>query len=200
MLTKKQIEILDLFRKNVFLSLTIRGISKKLKKAYPKTYEAVKILKNKNIIKIEKIGSSSLCKVNLDDRTVSILSFLDEQEAYSKNIPNIQEILSFKELLEDIILVTGSFAKGKQTKTSDIDLMVITKEKAFQKQKLIENKTSLFIPEIHIIVVTKQDFIKMLLEKEENLGKEVFKNRLIFRNANSFYGLVKEAIKNGFRD
>ncbi|MCX6748415.1 MAG: hypothetical protein NT076_02320 [Candidatus Pacearchaeota archaeon] len=39
----------------------------------------------------------------------------------------------------------------------------------------------------------------MLLDKEENYGKEIFKNRLIFRNSNRYYYDLKEAIKNGFR-
>lgn len=199
MLAKKQEEILNLFRKNVFLKATIREISKIMKKAYPKTYEAVKEMEKQGIIKINKIGNSSVCEINLTDKTISILGYLDEQEAHLNNIPNMQKILNFEEFLDDIILVTGSYAGKKAGKNSDIDLVIITKEKAFNKQKLIENLTSLIIPEIHVIVLTNEDFIKMLLDKEENYGKEIFKNRLIFRNSNRYYYDLKEAIKNGFR-
>ncbi len=199
MLAKKQEEILNLFRKNIFLKATIRELSKRMKKAYPKTYEAVKEMEKQGIIKINKIGNSSVCEVNLTDKAISILGYLDEQEAHLSNIPNMQKILDFEEFLDDIILVTGSYASKKAGKNSDIDLVIITKEKAFNKQKLIENLTSLIIPEIHAIVLTNEDFIKMLLDKEENYGKEIFKNRLIFRNSNRYYHNLKEAIKNGFR-
>ena len=39
----------------------------------------------------------------------------------------------------------------------------------------------------------------MLLDTKENYGKEIFKNRLLFRNSRRYYELIKEAIKNGFR-
>ncbi|MCX6748414.1 MAG: hypothetical protein NT076_02315 [Candidatus Pacearchaeota archaeon] len=85
MLAKKQEEILNLFRKNVFLKATIREISKIMKKAYPKTYEAVKEMEKQGIIKINKIGNSSVCEINLTDKTISILGYLDEQEAHLNN-------------------------------------------------------------------------------------------------------------------
>ncbi len=199
MFTKNKIEILNLFRKNIFFSDSIRKISAKLKKSYPKIYESVRSLEKDNIIKIKRVGNSNICEINLSKEAISALSFLEEQEAFSKKIPNINKIMEFKEFLEDIVIVTGSYAKNKQTAKSDIDLVIITKEKAFKRQKLLENLTSLFIPEIHPVVITYKDFIEMLLDKEENYGKEIFKNRLIFRNSTRYYQLIKEAIKNGFR-
>ncbi len=202
MLTKKQTEIIELFRKNIFLKKTIREIAGMLAgktKAYPKTYEAVKELEKQQMLKITPVGNSRVCELNLSDKTISLLGFLDEQEAYSRNIPNLNKIMAFEELLEDIIIVTGSYAKEKQTKKSDIDLVVITRQDAFKKQKFVENNTSLLIPEFHVIVITYADFLGMLKDKEENLGKEVFRYRLIFKNSHRYYNLIKEAIKNGFR-
>ena len=40
---------------------------------------------------------------------------------------------------------------------------------------------------------------EVLLDKEENYGKEIFKNKLLFRNSERYYELIKEAIENGFR-
>jgi broad specificity phosphatase PhoE len=78
-------------------------------------------------------------------------------------------------------------------------LVLITKEKSFEKQKLIDTFTSLMLPKVHALVFTHKDFIAMLLDKKLNFGKEIFNNRLIFRNASSYYVLIKEAIENGFR-
>lgn len=198
-LTKKKIEILNIFRKNIFLEATIRQISKNLKKAYAKIHQAVKELERENILTIKKVGKSSVCKINLSRESISTLAFLEEQEATSKKIPNIEKILDFDEFLDDIMIVTGSYAKSTQTKKSDIDLVIITKENAFKKQKLLENMTLTFSPEIHPIAFTYKDFIDMLLSGEQNFGKEVFNNRIIFRNAERYYCLIKEAIKNGFK-
>lgn len=197
---KNQLEILNLFRKNIFLSETIRGISKLIRKDYPNVYNAIKELSDKNIIKIKKIGKANVCSLLFTREAISTLSFLDEHEAFLKKIPNINKILDFKEFLEDIVLVTGSYPKGKETSKSDIDLVIITKDNAFNKQKLIENLTSLFLPRIHPITITNKDFIDMLSDRKENFGKEIFKNRLLFRNASRYHELIKEAIENGFRN
>ena len=97
------------------------------------------------------------------------------------------------------MLITGSYAKNKESSKSDVDLVIITKDNAFNKQKLLENMTSLMLPKIHVNVITQKNFIDMLLDKNSNFGKEVFKNRLIYRNASRYYQLIKEARENGFR-
>ena len=199
MIKKSQLQITDLFRKNIFLKKTIREISMLLKKDYPNTYNAIMELNKEELIKIEKIGKSKLCSINLNKKTISLLSFLDEQASFEADIPNMDKIFEFKEFNEDIILITGSYASGKQEKTSDIDLAFIVKEKAFEKQKLLENITSLMIPKIHVLVFSYKDFIDMLLDKNPNLGKEIFNKRLIFKNTARYYDLIKEAIEHGFR-
>lgn len=198
-ITKTQESILNLFRKNVFLSKTIRELSIILKKDYPSVYNSVQELSKSNILKIKRVGNAKICEISLKKESISILSFLDEQEAFLKNIKNIDKILDFEEFFGDIIIVAGSYAKNKETKESDIDLVIITKEDVFKKQKILENLTLAFSPEIHAISLSYKDFIEMLLSKEQNFGKEAFNNRLIFRNAEVYYLLIKKAIENGFR-
>ncbi|MFA6073598.1 MAG: nucleotidyltransferase domain-containing protein [Candidatus Woesearchaeota archaeon] len=197
--SKNEIEILDLFRKDIFLKKTIREMSILLKKSYPKVYDAAKKLERRKAITLEKVGGSSLCNMLLSKESISLLSFLDEQEAISKNIPGIEKILEFKEFYDDIIIVAGSYAKGKHTSKSDIDIVVIAKEKITQKQKLLENLTLTFHPEVHPLVFSYENFKEMLLDKNETFAKQVFKNKIIFRNTERYYLLIDEAIENGFR-
>ncbi|MFH1210277.1 MAG: nucleotidyltransferase domain-containing protein [archaeon] len=199
MIKKSQLNIMNLFRKNIFLKKTIREISMLLKKDYPNTYNAIIELEKEGLLNIEKVGKSKVCSIELNQKTISLFSFLDEQESFEANIPNMNKILDFKEFNDDLILVTGSYVLGKQTKTSDIDLVLIVKEKAFEKQKLLENITSLMIPKFHALVFSYKDFIDMLLDKKPNLGKEIFNKRLIFKNTTKYYNLIKEAIEHGFR-
>ncbi|MFH1365755.1 MAG: nucleotidyltransferase domain-containing protein [archaeon] len=199
MIKKSELNIMNLFRKNIFLKKTIREISILLKKDYPNTYNAIIELEKEGFLKIEKIGKSKVCSVELNQKTISLFSFLDEQESFEANIPNMNKILDFKEFSDNLLLVTGSYVLGKQTKTSDIDLVLIVKEKAFEKQKLLENITSLMIPKFHALVFSYKDFIDMLLDKKPNLGKEILNKRLIFRNTIRYYNLIKEAIEHGFR-
>ncbi len=196
---KSYLPILNIFRKNIFLAKTIRKLSIIVKKDYPTIYNAVKELAKKKIIKIKTIGKSKVCELSFSPEAISTLSYLDEQEALSKKIPNLEKIIEFKEFLDDIIIITGSYSKGKETSKSDIDLVIITKDKAFNKQKLIENLTSLMLPKVHPIVITQKDFVNMLLDKKPNFGKEIFNSRYLYRNATRYYLLIKEAIENGFR-
>ncbi|MBM3304083.1 MAG: hypothetical protein FJY76_03220 [Candidatus Aenigmarchaeota archaeon] len=199
LLKRSNVGILDMFRKDIFLSKPIMQIAALLRKPYPKVYSSMRELVAAGIIAINKVGMSNLCRLEMSQEAISILSFLDEQEALQRKIPNINKILSFKEFLDDIIIVTGSYAKGKQTKGSDIDIVVIMKGNPASKQRLLENLTSLMTPRMHVVAISYNDFIGMLAGKEDNYGKEIFKNRLIFRNAKRYYELIKEAIDNGFR-
>lgn len=81
----------------------------------------------------------------------------------------------------------------------DLVIIVPDKEDIVSLQKLIENKTMLLIPKIHLYVFRKKDFIEMLTAKEENYGKEIVKNRIILKNAQIFYELLKEAAENGYK-
>lgn len=198
LLKRSNMEVLSLFRKNIFLSKTIRQIALMLGKPYPKVHASIKELAAVRIIGIKKVGNSLVCQILLTQEAVSLLSFLDEQEALSMKIPNMNKILESREFLDDIIIVTGSYAKGKQTRSSDIDLVIITKENPASKQKLLENMTSLFAPPVHPIAISYKDFLVMLTSKDDNYGKEIFKNRLIFRNAKRYYEIIKEAVENGF--
>ena len=199
LLKKSNLAVVEMFRKDVFLSRTIRGISGMLKKPYPKVYGAVKELEAGNILSVRRVGGSKVCELSFSEEAISMLAFLDEQEGFSRKIPNIEKILGLKEIFDDIILVMGSYAKNKQTKASDIDLAVLTKNEAIKKQRLLENFTSLFLPRLHVVALTYDDFVKMLLDKEENYGKELFKAHLLFRNAGRYYHLVREAREHGFR-
>lgn len=197
-LSKNKIEILELFKKDIFLSKTIRELSLLLKKPYPKVYEAVKEMKEEDILRLKKIGPALLCELLLSKEAISVLSFIEEQEALSRPMPSMKKILEFKEFADDILLVTGSYAKGRQSAKSDIDLAIITKDAPQKKQSLMENMTLTFLPEIHPVSFSYNDFIDMLLSKEENFGKEVFRHHLLFRNSERYYLLVREAVEHGF--
>ncbi len=199
-LTKNELRILDLFRKNLFLKSSIREIMKRINsKSYQRVYEAVDSLEKKQILASEKIGNINLISLKMSRNTFLNLAFLDEQE--STKIPNSSKIIELKEIADYLVIVSGSYAKGNADKKSDLDLIVIIpdKDNVVNTQKLIENLTMLFIPEIHLYVFRKKDFIEMLTDKKENYGKEIFKNHIILKNAQTYYELINGAIEHGFK-
>ena len=95
---KNQVRILNLFRKNIFLKATILEIMHLLKnKSYQRIYESIRELERKNMVELTSIGNSQLCELRLSLETISTISFLEEQEALSRKIPCIKEMLEFKE-------------------------------------------------------------------------------------------------------
>lgn len=199
-ISKNELKILNLFRKNIFLKSSIREIASKVKsKSYQRIHEAIEKLAEKNILVSEKIGNTCLISLNLSRESIITLSFLDETE--SNKLPNYSNILNIKEISNYLVLVTGSYASGKFNKNSDMDLVIITpdKEDVVSIQKLVENKTMLFTPRVHLYVFKNKDFLEMLSEKNENYGKEIVKNNLILKNAQKFYELIKEAVENGYK-
>ena len=199
-ITKNALKILKLFRKELFLKISIREIMKKINsKSYQRVYEAVEDLAKKKVLISEKLGNTNLISLSFYREAILLLGFLDEKEA--TKLPNYYKILDIKEISDYLIIATGSYAKGNSNKKSDMDLVIIVpdKENVVSVQKLVENQTMLFVPSIHLYVFKKKDFIEMLKSKEENYGKEIVKNRVIFKNAQMFYELVKEAIENGYK-
>ncbi len=198
--SKNELKVLNLFRKNLFFKLSIRGIMQKINsKSYQRVYEAVESLVKKNILNSEKIGSVNLVSLKLTRESILSLAYLDEQEG--NKIPNYSKIVCIKEITDYLILATGSYVKGNATKKSDLDLVIIVpdKEDVVGIQKLIENETMLIIPPVHLYVFRKKDFVEMLKDKKENYEKEIVKNRVILKNAQMFYELIKEAIENGYK-
>jgi len=199
-LTKNELKILDLFRKNILLKSSIRNIMKRTNsKSYQRVYEAVGSLEKKQILYSEKIGNTNIISLKMSRNTFINFAFLDEQE--KNKIPNASKIIELKEITDYLIIVTGSYAKGNASKKSDLDLVIIIPDKddVVNTQKLVENITMLLIPEIHLFVFRKKDFIDMLTDKKENYGKEIFKNHIILKNAQTYYELISEAIENGFK-
>ena len=202
MITGKELEIVGVFRRNLFSSYTINELMKKLKTgSYSWTFNAVKKLHRQGIILFERKGHSTLCRIDLKSHlAVTYLSLLDELEALSKNIPNIEEIREVIPTDHYILLVAGSYAEGKQGAKSDLDVVVIVDDSADSRKILnaVSNKGDLLIPAVHAYVFRREEFLNMLLAKEENYGKLVFRKRLVFFGAENYYLIVREAIRNGF--
>ncbi len=202
MLKKNQVEILNLFRKNIFLKCSILEIKKKTKKSsYQRVYESVKELEKEKILNVEKIGNTSLVSLALNNNSIPKLSFLDEESLENKKLPNYEKIISLKELSRYLVIATGSYVKREEKKNSDLDIVAVISdnEDVLEVQKLLDNLFYLFHPKIHLYVFKNKDFIEMLVSKEENYGKEIFRNNLILKNAHIYYEILKESIENGFK-
>ena len=62
----------------------------------------------------------------------------------------------------------------------------------------IKLESELMIPEFHPYVFTRAQFYEMLINKEENYGKEIARNNLIITGGKEYYTILQEVISHGF--
>ena len=206
MLTQKELGILNLFRKNIFSSFTIREIMKKIETgSYSWTFNAVKKLQKENLIVLEKKGQNQLCSINLQEqKTITYLSLLEELNALDKldkDTFNVKKLLGLMPNEFYILIITGSYADKSYTKKSDLDVVVIIDKKEDKKFLLNElsNEGELMMPKLHPYVFTREEFLEMLINKQENYGKEIERKHLIFSGAEFYFKILKQAFENGYR-
>jgi predicted nucleotidyltransferase len=98
------------------------------------------------------------------------------------------------------LVVFGSYVLGNEKADSDMDLCFLAEsEGGLKKLKPYINEVKAKSKvTIHEQFVTFDEFVDMLLRKEENMGKQIYKNHILAYNGGIFYGLVKEAHKRGF--
>lgn len=204
MLSEYEARILEVFRKRLFGWLSISEINKALKKGtYKSTYFNILSLQKKGVLLTEKRGNTVFCRISLESmQAIRCLSMVEGEIAEKAKIPNISEICSAIKIKYFTLIVTGSYASGKQKPGSDLDIAIITGDKEDTKSILnsIINKSRTMVPEVHPYVFKEQEFMEMLLDNEPNYGKETYKNRLVFFGAEQFYLIAREASKHGFND
>ena len=93
-----------------------------------------------------------------------------------------------------ILLVFGSYAKEKATKKSDLDLAIIVESDQTKKEILpyIETIKRREILNIDYHVFTKDEFIEMLISEIENVGKQIYRENIIYHGTQLYYALIRK--------
>lgn len=183
-----KLKIINYLGKNLSQSFTMNELSKLIKVPYATFYRTIQEMKD--LIDIQTIGKSKVISLNIGNPAIKsylIISSDEEKKDFLKKNLIIKKIASELQT-KDTVLLFGSYAKGNEKESSDIDLLIINKEGkktiSFSKYEL------LFKKKINPLFVTKSEFIQMLKEKEENVGKQVLKNHIILYNPETFWGCV----------
>ena len=168
---------------------TIREIAKQIKADYKITHTATQRLIQKNILQAQTIGKSSLCSLNEKYFGIEVYEAEDERKENILKNSNIKQL--YKEIISKvntgffILLLFGSYAKNKQTKTSDIDLMFISNDKDFESK--ISNILSLLPLKTHALVFTEEEFIRMKDSKKSNVIQEAIESNIILYGIEAYY-------------
>ena len=203
MLTKEH-KIIEVFIEEPWKSLTFNQV-KKLSKNKSDSYvhKALKQFVKEGTLKQQKVGNNIIYSINDSIFALNTIGFISEYKANkAAYLPykNIQKIINKIKTSFYALIITGSYAKKQQKTTSDIDIVIICDDRQNPNVILsqIKLESELMAPEAHPYVFTQSQFYEMLINKEENYGKETARNNLIITGAKQYYEILMEAIKNGF--
>ncbi len=204
MINNEKIKLLNVWRNNLFSELSISEIMEiSKKKTKPWVFNSLKLLVKSKFLLLKNKGNLGIYSLNLENPLlIQTLQYIEAQN--SLEFPELNIIINtIKKIPKKnyCLLIFGSYAEGKATKKSDLDICFLIENKLTEKEiKPYFNEVKLnSIVSIDEHYVTFSDFVKMLLREEENLGKQIFRKHKLFYNSDIYYKLIKEAYKNGFR-
>ena len=183
-----ELKIINYLGKHFGESYTMHYLSKLLNIPYASFYRSIEQMKDFLITK--QVGKAKTITLNLNNSVIKshlVISSDEERKEFLKKQPIVRKISEELET-KDIVLIFGSYAKGKENEKSDIDVFIINKngkkDITFTKYEL------LFRQKINPITVSIKEFKEMLKNREENVGKEVLKNHVLLKNPEHFWELV----------
>lgn len=199
---KKSYRILGVFVKNPTITYLFGEVKEYINsKSESYTYNSLKSFVKEGILTKEKKGGLRLYKIANTSKAISFLSMAAEYKAWDKKnfpIDIIFELVKKININFFVLLVTGSFAKGKQTPKSDLDAVLIVPDNAKRISARLRHFCEMNIPSIHLYVFSDDEFKQMLLDEKYNYGKEIVKNNLIFYGGGIYYKMLFEVMKHGF--
>ncbi len=182
------LKIINYLGKHIKQSFTMLELSKATKIPYATFYRTIQ--KMKDVVTVQTVGKAKT--ITLNTKNTAIKSYLTISSEEEKK-EFLEKQLIIKKIVQevntsDIVILFGSVAKGTEKTTSDIDLLIINKKG--EKSLSFSKYELLFKKKINPIFITKSEFIQMLQEKEENVGKQALENHIILNNPERFWECV----------
>lgn len=203
--TKKQLDILRIFAKEPWKQFTIADVKQITKiKSHHYAYETLKAFTGKGILREDIKGKTGIYSVNYEsDNNIEYFSFVEHSIKEDRKDISLNNLKQIQDKIKSpfySMIVGGSYAEKKQKPTSDLDVAIIIPASESKKTYEIALKEGeLMIPEVHGFVFTEEEFYLMLINKEYNYGKEIARKHVIICGAESYYKILFEAMRNGFK-
>ncbi len=185
----ERLNILKFLVENQNKEFSIRQISIHRKINYKTAYISLQDLEKEEIVTLKKQGNTIICLVN---HKFNDLVFEVEYARLQELLKNKNFFVIYNKLLkinsQFILLLFGSHAKGKETKNSDIDLLLIC-----DNSKPIESQIKLIPLNIHLTSIKYDGFKSMLNSKEFSVVSEAVKHNILLFGIEDYYRLMNNA-------
>ena len=199
MLTKEQLNIFSVFKKDIFTNLTFKQIKQKSRQKSNNIVQiALKEFQKQEIVKTKETGDVTTYNLNLNNNlTLSYLNLINESEInkskIQKNILYDIQNRIFNHTEFFILIVFGSYAKNEATKKSDLDIAVIVESEHTKKEIIpfLETIKRREVLRIDYHIFTRVEFLEMLKADFENVGKQIFKSSIVHYEYIPYCNLIK---------
>ena len=158
-------------------SFTLRELSAISNITHQGLLKVIEDLSGMNLIKLERISNFTLIRLNRDCFLMNVLRIYDiERDTINQLINLIKNYFNNKDFMS--VALFGSVVRGNESFSSDIDILVITNNKALAIKtgdkcnlKIIKRFGNVITP----YVLTKNEF------KKSNIKEEVIKNHILIK-------------------
>ncbi|MCX6816055.1 MAG: nucleotidyltransferase domain-containing protein [Candidatus Aenigmarchaeota archaeon] len=194
---KLELIIMELFAVDPRKRYSIRNIAKATGKQYAPVHAAVQRMIKKEALRKQRIGHTDYCSLELKG-DASLFCFTETWRAKQFMRKNRAAGLIIEEILEKlkanfyVLVLFGSYAKGKQTEKSDIDLLLIAdnNSRAEELERTLTSISRLSKKALHVTPMNFKDFISMASDKETNAVNQVLGNHIIFSGYEEYYKML----------
>ncbi len=185
MLHNKYFDILKLFTKDYRKDIYGRELIGKVNISPKGIALALKELENEGILKSRREGNMKFYFLNHQYSQIKEILTITELTKKTQFYLKHRTIAHLFRDDERIVGMFGSYAKGTQKTRSDIDVFIVGKK----KPKDYDKRGKEFDIEINIVYFTEKQFTD-LLNKKNNLLKEIIENHIILFNIEKFVNIV----------
>jgi len=169
--------------------LTLREIMKRAKKnTKPWVFRSVKDFCKNGVLVESRLDSLCLYQISNTSSALSLYTYVRGLLLTQ----SVQTLFAQTNLAtRGCLVVFGSYVRGTQTKNSDLDILAIVDSSYIaQAQATLAETSYKSLLRLDVQVFSKQDFLKMLAQKEDNLGKQIVQNHIVLQNPHFFYELI----------
>lgn len=196
-----EIRIMRFLLEKITDQFAIREIARQTKIDYKLVHSTIQKLVQKKVLIKKRHANIDLCSLNLkaDLTATYYVEMLRAKEFLGKHSDMkmfFANVLGNMKALYYTLVVFGSFAKGKETRASDLDMLIIAPTRAIGEEvERMMNHESLFLKrKIQSIVLDEGEFVENLASKKLNIVTEAFKSHIIIAGMEGFYNGVKRAL------
>lgn len=155
-------------------SYTIRELAKKTSGSYDSVRDLVHKLGDKDVVEMEKKGSSFLVNYNRDNRNHSLIRQLLRTESgrlLARAKTYAEKFYQRKQAETKAIILYGSVARGSATAESDIDVLIVT-EATVDREEVEDEARKLAARVGHERSVNIVPLVESYKEFKDNLARE----------------------------